>query len=190
MSVISDFLETKNPIERFGAFELTGLHQIAHAYGRQSEEYKLAAQTTRALLQSAMSNANLHLALLTTPLPSHVDKRQSVQPPDQSPFPSPVPKQPISGSSTCFASAEACGNSTSACSGRGECVAASKAGRTCFVCACAQTKSTKGKTETWVGESCERKDISGCVLPDIFMSSDANGGGSDHLYSSSVQSLP
>jgi len=38
---------------------------------------------------------------------------------------------------------------------------ASKAGKTCFVCACNQTTTQDGKTQTWVGEACERKDISG-----------------------------
>jgi len=38
---------------------------------------------------------------------------------------------------------------------------ASKAGKTCFVCACNQTTTPNGKTQTWVGDACERKDISG-----------------------------
>jgi len=55
-------------------------------------------------------------------------------------------------------------NSTSTCSGRGKCVEASKAGRTCFVCNCGKTTTGEGnkiKTDYWAGESCERKDISG-----------------------------
>jgi len=38
---------------------------------------------------------------------------------------------------------------------------ASKAGKTCFVCACNQTSTANGKIQTWVGDACERKDISG-----------------------------
>jgi len=43
-------------------------------------------------------------------------------------------------------------------------VQATKAGRSCFVCTCSVTKTGQGnrvKTEKWVGESCERLDVSG-----------------------------
>ena len=38
---------------------------------------------------------------------------------------------------------------------------ASKAGMTCFICACTATKDSMGRTENWAGEACERKDVSG-----------------------------
>jgi hypothetical protein len=99
---------------------------------------------------------------LLTFSPSILLNKRQAQPPQQSPLPpqSPVPQQPISGVSTCFASADICTDSTNSCSGRGQCLQASKAGRTCFICACSKT-SDKGKTQTWVGDACERKDISG-----------------------------
>jgi hypothetical protein len=108
-----------------------------------------------------LSKPNIHLALLMFS-PSTSPRRRQAQPPQQSPLPpqSPIPQQPISGVSTCFTSADVCANSTNSCSGRGECLQASKAGRTCFICACSKT-TDKGKTQTWVGDACERKDISG-----------------------------
>jgi len=161
-SVLSDFLDTDEAsTDKFAAFELKGLSCIAEAYGRSSEEYKLAARTTRAVLESALAKSNINLALLTFSASSPPSKRQ-VQPPQSPlPSPSPVPQQPIGGVSTCFLSADICVNSTNSCSGRGECLQASKAGKTCFVCACSQTKTQNGKTQTWVGDACERKDISG-----------------------------
>ncbi|KAJ7075831.1 hypothetical protein C8R43DRAFT_1054067 [Mycena crocata] len=81
----------------------------------------------------------------------------------QAPFPRPPPQSPIGSISTCHTTLDACSNATSSCSGRGECSGATKSGRTCFVCSCGTTRTGSGnqvKTETWVGESCERKDIS------------------------------
>ena len=165
-SALSDFLDTDEAsTDKFAAFELKGLSHIAEAYGRSSEEYKLAARTTRAVLESALSKPNINIALLTFSASTPIGKRL-VQPP-QSPLPpppSPVPQQPIGGVSTCFLSAEICVNSTNSCSGRGQCLQASKAGKTCFVCACNQTMTSDGKTQTWVGDACERKDISGFVI--------------------------
>lgn len=166
-AALSDFLD-ESSTDKFAAFEMKGLSEIAQTYGRSSEQYQMAARTTRAVLESAISKSNLNFALLTYPSASLPSKRQAApQPPQQSPFPqpsrTPQPQQPNGGISTCFTSAEVCSNTTNACSGRGECMQASKAGKSCFVCACAQTK-TQGKTQTWVGDACERKDISGYVL--------------------------
>jgi hypothetical protein len=115
----------------------------------------------RAVLESALSKPNINLALLTFS-PSKTLHRRQAQPPQQSPLPppSPIPQQPIGGVSTCFTSVDICTNSTNSCSGRGDCLQASKAGKTCFVCTCSKT-TDKGKTQTWVGDACERKDISG-----------------------------
>jgi len=164
-SALSEFLDTDvSSTDKFAAFELKGLSYIAETYGRSSEQYQLAARTTRAVLESALSKSNINLALLTFSASTPPSKRR-VQPP-QSPFPppSPIPQQPISGVSTCFLSEDICTNSTDSCSGRGECLQASKAGRTCFVCACNKTTTPDGKTQTWVGDACERKDISGLVV--------------------------
>jgi hypothetical protein len=152
----------------FAALELRGLAELRLAYGPTSEAYTHAADKTRAFLEGAINRSDkIHVALLTfTPSVSHSFKRQSEPQPSQAPLPPhhPSPQEPIGSISTCFSTADACTNGTSSCSGRGECVEASKAGRTCFVCTCDVTRTgegTKVKTETWVGESCERKDISG-----------------------------
>ncbi|KAI5118919.1 hypothetical protein M0805_003743 [Coniferiporia weirii] len=146
----------------FGAFELRGVSQIANEYGQDSEQFQMAVETTEAMLSSAMANPKFSLVLLTYPA-SH-GKRQ-VQPP-QSPLPppSPSPQLPIGGVSTCHISADACANATSSCSGRGECTQASKAGKTCFVCACETTFDSNGGKETWVGDACERQDVSAAFV--------------------------
>jgi len=156
MSTLLSFLEPGNiPSDKFGAFELKGLDAIAESFGRSSEQYKSASQALRAFLQSALANNNIHIALLTYSTSTGMNKRA----PQQSPLP--APQLPISSVSTCHLDAEICSNSTNSCSGRGQCVEATKAGRTCFVCACLSTKSDDGKTQDWAGEACERKDISG-----------------------------
>lgn len=166
MSSLSMFLDSdEQATDQFAAFELQGLTKIGNAYGRSSEQYQTAARAVRAMLESAKSKNNLNFALLTysdSAQPLTRRQQQKAQPPQSHfPAPSPIPQQPISGISTCFTSADVCANSTNSCSGRGECMQASKAGKTCFICACSQTSSQKGKTQTWVGDACERKDISG-----------------------------
>jgi hypothetical protein len=155
LSSLSSYLESPRT-SKFGAWDITGLSQIAIAHGTNSEAYHTASRALRAVLSAAMQD-NIKLAVLTYDSPSVLSRRQ----PPQEPLPSPSPQEPIGSISTCFASAEACGNATNTCTGRGECVQASKAGRTCFVCACVSTISDKGKKESWAGEMCERKDISG-----------------------------
>jgi len=165
---LSAFLESSSTGSEydnsFAAFELKGLSEIAHDFGRTSEQYVLAARTTRALIESAMAQPNIHLALLTftpTPDPPPHAKRQDKAEVSPQQSPHAAPQQPIGSLSTCFYTAEMCEDETEGCSGRGECVSASKAGRTCFVCACEVTESDQGRKESWAGEACERKDISG-----------------------------
>jgi len=160
MSILLSFLESGDAqSNKFGAFELNGLDEIAQAYGRSSEQYKIAREALQAFLQSVLANNNIHVALLVYSTPTINAKRE----PQQSPLPSPIPSPqlPIGSVSTCYSTAEICINSTSACSGRGQCMEASKAGRTCFICACSATTDDKGQTDNWVGEACERKDVSG-----------------------------
>src|SRR5258708_2766027 len=76
----------------------------------------------------------------------------------------------VHSKSQCFSSAEVCANSTYSCSGRGECVKATRAGKTCFSCSCHSTEDDAGRTIDWAGQMCERKDISVSVLY-IFVSS-------------------
>jgi len=156
ISTLLDFVESDSTSGRFGAFELKGLGEIQRAFGSGSEQYRVAADSLQAVIQSVAAKGSINLAVLTHAPDSHT-KRE----PQQSPIPSPTPNQPISSISTCHDSQETCGNTTSSCSGHGQCVEVSKAGRTCFICACATTKDAGGRAENWAGEACERKDISG-----------------------------
>jgi hypothetical protein len=160
LSVLVDFLESP-PIQggKFAALELTGLRALADAHGRDSETYRTAAETGRAIIESALSSPDVQLAVVSFSPATGVSKRAA----QQSPLPPPKPQEPIRTNVRCFTDAEACGNATSSCSGRGQCVEAKRAGKSCFVCACAATKSEKGTTEHWVGEKCERKDVSRCA---------------------------
>ncbi|CCL99659.1 uncharacterized protein FIBRA_01679 [Fibroporia radiculosa] len=166
MTTLVDFLESNEfSTDKFAALELNGLSALAEEHGRDSEQYHLASETIRSFISSAVEKRDLKLAIVTIPDSVKQLKRQDgtqVQPP-QSPLPPPIagPAEPIDAVSTCFTSAEVCGNSTNSCSGHGQCVSATKAGRTCFVCACAATKDAQGRTEKWAGNSCERKDVSG-----------------------------
>lgn len=156
MSTLLDFVDSDSTSGRFGAFELKGLGEIQRAFGSGSEQYRVAADSLRTVIQSAAAKGSINLAVLT-----HASDTHAKRIPQQSPVPSPLPNQPISSISTCYDSQETCGDATSSCSGHGQCVEVSKAGRTCFICACAATKDSKGRTQDWAGEACERKDISG-----------------------------
>ncbi|KIY44542.1 hypothetical protein FISHEDRAFT_67446 [Fistulina hepatica ATCC 64428] len=152
----------------FAAAELTMLPELRQIYGTSSEQYESAVRQVRQLIERVSADNRIRLAVLTYfPSPSSTFHRRSLAarqsqsplPPDHLP-----PSIPNGAVSTCFESADTCTNSTNLCSGRGECVAVSKTGRTCYVCACSATKTGTGnkiKTDYWVGESCERKDISG-----------------------------
>ncbi|KAJ6629442.1 hypothetical protein B0H10DRAFT_1987145 [Mycena sp. CBHHK59/15] len=148
----------------FAALELSGLANIRSTHGVDSDDYRASLDATRKVLEYAVDHS-IHVALLTFLPPSHTDAKRAPAPQlSQAPFPRPPPQSPIGSVSTCHMTLDACNNATSTCSGRGECLAATKLGRTCFVCSCGSTQTGSGrqvKTETWVGESCERKDVSG-----------------------------
>ncbi|KAL1672912.1 hypothetical protein EV122DRAFT_271160 [Schizophyllum commune] len=145
----------------FAAMECTTLRDIRHAHGKDSAEYATAVAQIRDLLAG-----NHRIAVISFPRGSASNLKRAPSPQEsQSPFPPsrPPPQSPIGSVSTCFEDADVCSNSTDSCSGHGSCVQASKTGRTCFVCACAATKTGEGlqtKTEYWAGDSCERKDVS------------------------------
>ncbi|GLB37403.1 putative protein with domain of unknown function (DUF3844) [Lyophyllum shimeji] len=149
----------------FAALELTKLADLRQMYGSTGHEYAEAADEVRNFLAQAYENPDsLHIALLTfsSAAPPLVKREpqasQSPLPPSHAP-----PHEPIGSISTCFTSRDSCKNATNTCSGRGQCVKATKAGRTCFVCACGVLKTGEGpkvKTERWAGERCERKDVS------------------------------
>ena len=150
---LKDFADGDYTPDRFGAFDFTHLSKDAH-------------HALRNMLDSLSERSDINVAIVTVPSADHQhghkhhDRRQ--QPP-QSPLPPPLPHpaEPIDSISTCFSTADACGNATSSCSGHGECVQASKAGKTCFVCACSTTSDLKGRKQHWAGSACERKDVSG-----------------------------
>ncbi|KAF8635213.1 hypothetical protein AX17_003989 [Amanita inopinata Kibby_2008] len=160
---LSAFFESQ--VLGFAAIELRELSDIRLKYGVASDEYQAAAYHVRNFFKHALEHMdNLRFAILTysKDLPQ---KREFTPRQDQSPLPpsQPPPQQPIGSISTCFTDENVCRNATNSCSGRGKCVEASKSGRTCFVCTCGVTRTGEGakvKTEIWVGESCERKDIS------------------------------
>ena len=162
-SLVSFFDSAESPA--FASLDLSTLHDIRQTHGSSSDEYIQVADTLRAYLEQILDDSNFNLAIITLPPPStsSLFKRQAPAP---SSTPSPTPQQPIGSISACFTTLDVCNNSTSSCSGRGTCVQASKAGRTCFVCSCGVTKTGEGnkvKTVTWVGQSCERQDVSGYV---------------------------
>lgn len=166
LSSLVAFLESDDiSWDRFGAYHITGLRTIADAYGRESEQYTLAASSLTAALRSALTKkSHLNTVIFTRPETrasvgdGRVERRQ-----DQSPIPSPVPLPPVGSDRLCFTSEEICSNSTDSCSGHGTCVEANRAGRTCFTCACQATHDSPGRTQYWAGSKCERKDVSGYV---------------------------
>ena len=161
---LADYLDSRTAdapasgYENFAAFELKGLKDLAEQYGADSEAYQTSVKTLQAAFSSALAHHDLKLAVLTfeDSASMHASEAQSLFAPAV-----PPPAAPISAVSGCFTSVEACANATDSCSGHGECMAASKLGRTCYVCACAATVDDRGRKEEWAGESCERKDVSG-----------------------------
>jgi hypothetical protein len=152
------FLEEPT-VGKFGVFSLSGLDAIVSTYGKDSERYKLATETLRAMLSSALSHPTLRLVVLTSPVAaSHTHAKRQ----ETAPTSSAVPPQLVSDA-VCFSTADVCTNSTNSCSGHGSCISARKLGRECFVCSCSTTKDRTGRTQSWAGTSCERKDVSGCV---------------------------
>jgi hypothetical protein len=165
LSAFVAFLESDDlSWDRFGAFRMTGLRIIVDVYGRESEQYALAASSVTAALRSALSKKpHLNVVIFTHPQtrPEGVGCMKKRQ--DQSPLPSPVPLPPVGSDTLCFTSEEVCSNSTDSCTGHGTCVEARRAGRTCFTCACEATQDSAGRTQYWAGRKCERKDVSGYV---------------------------
>ncbi|KAG1725417.1 uncharacterized protein EDB91DRAFT_1062235 [Suillus paluster] len=193
ISTLTKFFESSSD-DKFASLELTGLSQLASTYGRSSEQYQLAVRTVRAVLEATTADAKARVAVLSYTPSTIIDKRQP-QPPQQSPLPAPHPPTgpPARRLASCLPSADACSNATSACFGHGQCVSTINAGQECFVCACSDTKSASGKTESWAGEMCQRKDISstfvliaGTVITLILLM----GGSVSLLYSIGDDELP
>lgn len=155
----------------FVALEMTDLSQLRRKFGSNSSEYLVATTGLREVISHAFNHPDtFNLAIITASASAPPSAKRDTRPQkSQSPLPPshPPPQEPIGAISTCFTSAAACVNSTNSCSGRGQCLEATKSGRTCFVCTCGVTTSGEGrniKTDVWVGQSCERKDVSGFVF--------------------------
>lgn len=157
MTTLTDYIDAPTTIDRFAGVQLSSIPQLAAAYGRESEQYQLATRTVRSVIEAALFDKSIRLALVAY-LPSSVQKRSTQQ--LQSSLP-PKTRQTLSRPGVCYDTELACLNGTSACSGHGSCVSTVHEGSECFTCACVATKSESGMTQTWVGQSCERQDISG-----------------------------
>jgi len=187
-ALVSFFDSAEGPA--FAAVDLTTLHEL-----EKGESSQVILELRAFLYQIAQEGYSLAVLTYTPSRSSSLGKRQAVE--SQAPLPPTAPpQQPIGAISTCFTSLESCQTSTNSCSGRGECLEASKAGRTCFVCSCRSTQSGEGKdikTEFWAGEKCERKDISG---PFVLLSGTVIllilliGGSISLLYTVGEQALP
>lgn len=77
----------------------------------------------------------------------------------------PAPNLPIFSTSLCYTDAETCEANTTSCHGRGSCVAVTRAGKTCYGCAC--EKSADGSY--WGGVGCEKKNVSSYVVLFFFL---------------------
>ena len=170
---LKDFVEGDYPADRFAAFDFTVLTaSLEGHFGADHEQVHEAHKTLRETLKALAARSDVKLAVVSVPSsqPHHHKHGHHKRQPQQSPLPlpRPHPAEPIDSISTCYTSADTCGNATSACSGHGQCVAATKAGKTCFVCACNATMDEKGRKEHWAGSACERQDVSGCVVHVLF----------------------
>ena len=154
MSTLVNYLDSTSASDRFAALELTGIPKLAASYGRSSEQYKLATETLHAAIEAALADTSVKLALITY-APS-TKKRSSLLVAESKPS-----QQPATAFSSCFSSLFSCTDATNDCSGHGQCTNTTRAGQTCFVCDCTTTISEAGKVQNWVGEMCQRKDVSG-----------------------------
>ncbi|RMD39414.1 hypothetical protein DV735_g5710, partial [Chaetothyriales sp. CBS 134920] len=125
---------------------------------------------------SATQGVESTLLLLPSKLATDKTKKRSTETPLElhlEPTLSPVEySSPVSGQASnltlpdvvpqCFASRAICTNTTNACSGHGQCYAASAS---CFKCKCSATVERvyddgSKKTVQWGGNACEKKDVS------------------------------
>lgn len=152
----------------FAALDLAGLRELRERHSK--EDYVRIGRELHAFLEKVVDDDRFTLAVFTYSSPAAISvmKRSPVAQQSQAPLPTTAPpQQPIGAISTCFASLDACNDGTNSCSGRGQCVKASKGSHQCFVCTCGATTTGEGKdvkTDYWAGEKCERKDISGSVM--------------------------
>lgn len=150
MTTLVNYFDATPKFGRFAAFELTSVSELAVLYGRSSEQYKLATEALRAVVQVALADTSVYLSLMT--YAPNMQKRSPL-----------LSEQPVKSLVSCFSSLLECTDAMNDCSGHGECTNATRAGPSCFVCACTTTVNEAGRAENWAGERCERRDISGWV---------------------------
>lgn len=156
ISTLTDYIDAN--VDRFAGVQLTSIPQLASSHGRESESYRLATQAVRGAIEAALSDRSIHFALLTYTSPPA--QKRTPQFSQQSSAPSNVQQTSTRPSKDCHASEYACLNATNTCSGHGSCVSTTSQEGQCFVCSCETTKSESGQTQIWVGDMCERQDIS------------------------------
>ncbi|KAI6134739.1 hypothetical protein EV401DRAFT_2250769 [Pisolithus croceorrhizus] len=160
ISTLTDYIDTS--VDRFAGLQLTSIPQLALSYGRESESYQLAIRAVRSAIEMALSDRSVRFALLTYTPPSA--QKRTPQLSQQSPIPPTVQQTSTRLPKVCYASEDACLNGTNACSGHGSCLSTSSQEGECFVCSCETTKSESGQTQIWVGDMCERQDVSSAFV--------------------------
>ncbi|KAF8326627.1 uncharacterized protein EI90DRAFT_2929991 [Cantharellus anzutake] len=147
----------------FLAFTINGLKHIEKEHGRSSDVYKAAVRILKGIISKVGEMSKKQkLALLVIPDEESrlISRSSKVDDTKREPEASERSIPIVHSKSQCFTSAEACTNATSSCSGRGECIKTTRAGKSCFSCSCHPTTDQYGRTITWAGQMCERKDIS------------------------------
>ncbi|KAG1715761.1 hypothetical protein ID866_1385 [Astraeus odoratus] len=173
MTMLMGFIEAPANVDRFAGLQLTGIPELAAEYGQGSEQYELATRAVRAAIESILSERSIQFALLSH-APSSIQKRA----------PQLLHHTPISRRSQQIITRSA-----------GVCYSSDtiREGEECFACACETTTNESGQTQTWVGQMCERKDISG---PFVLLTGTVvtllllMGGSVSLLYTIGSQELP
>ncbi|KAI6002935.1 hypothetical protein EDD15DRAFT_1440776 [Pisolithus albus] len=156
ISTLTDYIDAH--VDRFAGLHITSIPRLAVSYGRESELYLLATRAVRGAVEAALSDRSVRFALLT--YTSSSAQKRAPQLSQQSPNPATVQQTSTRLPKVCYASEYACLNGTNACFGHGSCLSTTTQAGECFVCSCETTKSESGQTQIWVGDMCERQDVS------------------------------
>ncbi|KAI6021616.1 hypothetical protein BKA83DRAFT_4284754 [Pisolithus microcarpus] len=156
ISTLTDYIDAR--VDRFAGLHITSIPQLAVSYGRESELYQSATRAVRGAIEAALSDRSVRFALLT--YASSSAQKRAPQLSQQSPIPSTAEQTSTRLPKVCYASEYACLNGTDACFGHGSCLSTTNQEGECFVCSCETTKSESGQTQFWVGDMCERQDVS------------------------------
>ncbi|KAF9197629.1 hypothetical protein BGZ49_001850 [Haplosporangium sp. Z 27] len=143
----------------FVRITIKGLSALAKEHGVDSVQYKTANQILKEFLQLTFipEFEQIHKTYTTTIFLVEPTTQNIGSELFEASYPKihPMKKRalPLSGSSSCFATEEACQTNTNACSARGSCVLSIAAN--CYHCQC-----TKNGTTQYGGNSCEKIDVS------------------------------